>query len=48
MYDDILNGPISEIEILRAVRNLCNNKACENVYILNEYIKYSIEPFMNL
>ena len=37
--DEILNGHISENEILKCINNLKNNKACSNDGIINEYTK---------
>ena len=44
--DEILNVKITSQEILRCVKHLKNNKACGTDYILNEYIKASIDIMM--
>jgi hypothetical protein len=41
VYDEILNGKITELEITEAIRELKNNKAPGTDNILNEYLKYS-------
>ena len=40
VYDEILNGKITELEITEAIRELKNNKAPGTDNILNEYLKY--------
>ena len=46
--DEILNGHISENEILKCINNLKNNKACSNDGIINEYIKATAHEIMPL
>ena len=46
--DEILNGHISENEILKCINNLKNNKACSNDGIINEYIKATAHEMMPL
>jgi len=41
MYDDILNGDITEDEVLNAIKNLKNGKAAGINDFVNEYFKYS-------
>ena len=41
VYDEILNGVITELEIREAIQKLKNNKAAGTDRILNEYLKYS-------
>lgn len=41
VFDEILNGEISELEIQDAIRNLKNNKVPGADKIVNEYLKYS-------
>ena len=46
--DEILNGHISENEILKCINNLKNNKASSNDGIINEYIKANAHEMMPL
>ena len=46
--DEILNGHISENEVLKCIINLKNNKACSNDGIINEYIKATAHEMMPL
>ena len=46
--DAILNGHISENEILKCTNNFKNNKACSNDGIINEYIKATAHEMMPL
>ena len=46
--DEILNGHISENEILKCINNLKNNKACSSDGIINEYIKATAHEIMPL
>ena len=46
--DEILNGHISENEILKCINNLKNNKACSHYGIINEYIKATAHEIMPL
>jgi hypothetical protein len=41
IYDDILNGDITEDEVLNAIKNLKNGKAAGIDDFVNEYFKYS-------
>lgn len=41
IYDEILNGTVSELEISEAINKLKNNKAPGSDKILNEFLKYS-------
>jgi hypothetical protein len=41
IYDDILNGDITEDEVLNAIKNLNNDKAAGIDDFVNEYFKYS-------
>ena len=41
VYDEILNGKITELEITEAIRELKNNKVPGTDNILNEYLKYA-------
>ena len=41
LYDEILNGEITELEIVEAIKGLKNNKAPGSNRILNEYLKNS-------
>ena len=41
IYDEILNGEITELEIIEAIKELKNSKAPGTDKILNEYLKYS-------
>ena len=41
IYDDILNGDITEDEVLKAIKNLKNDKAAGIVDFVNEYFKHS-------
>lgn len=38
-YNKELNQKFSEVEILKAIKSLKNNKSCENDLILNEHLK---------
>jgi hypothetical protein len=40
IYDDILNGDITEDEVLNAIKNLKNGKAAGIDDFVNEYFKY--------
>jgi hypothetical protein len=42
VYDEILNGKITELEMTEAIRELKNNKAPGTDNILNEYLKYNL------
>ena len=44
--DEILYVKITSQEILRCVKHLKNNKACDTGYILNEYIEASKDIIM--
>ena len=48
VFDEILNGEISELEIQDAIRNLKNNKAPSADRIVNEYLKYSSPQFLSI
>jgi hypothetical protein len=48
VYDEILNGKITELEITEAIRELKNNKAPGTDNILNEYLKYSSPLLISL
>ena len=41
VYDMIVNGPITESEIIDAIKNLKNGKATGIDNFVNEYFKYS-------
>ena len=41
IYDDILNGDITEDEVLNAIKNLKNDKAAGIDDFVNEYFKHS-------
>ena len=45
IYDEILNGVITDLEVYEAIQNLKNNKAPGTDKILNEYLKHS-PPFL--
>ena len=45
IYDEILNGVITDLELYEAIQNLKNNKAPGTDKILNEYLKHS-PPFL--
>ena len=46
--NDISNSHITEIEILKCIKNLKNNEACSNDGIINEYIKATAHEMMRL
>ena len=48
VYDEILNGKITELEITEAIRKLKNNKAPGTDNILNEYLKHSSPLLISL
>ena len=48
IYDEILNGKITELEITEAIRKLKNNKAPGTDNILNEYLKHSSPLLISL
>ena len=48
VYDEILNGKITELEMTEAIRELKNNKAPGTDNILNEYLKYSSPLLISL
>ena len=48
VFDEILNGEISELEIQDAIRNLKNNKAPEADEIVSEYLKYSSSQLLSI
>lgn len=43
-----INGPISQEEIRKCVLNLKNDKACGDDNIINEYIKNTLDKFLNI
>ena len=45
IYDEILNGVITDLEVYETIQNLKNNKAPGTNKILNEYLKHS-PPFL--
>lgn len=48
IYDEILNGTVSELEISEAINKLKNNKAPGSDKILNEFLKYSPPDLVSL
>ena len=46
--NDELDEPISEDEVLKAIKSLKNNKACSDDLILNEFLKASKEVLSRL
>ena len=45
-YNSVINGQITEKEIVNAIKSLKNNKACGGDMILNEFLKYSSVKLM--
>ena len=48
VFDEILNGEISELEIQDAIRSLKNNKVPGADKIVNEYLKYSSPQLLSI
>ena len=48
IYDDILNGDITEDEVLNVIKNLKNGKAAGIDDFVNEYVKYSSPQLVNI
>ena len=45
-YNEVLNQPFVEKEVLEAIKSLKNNKACGGDLILNEFLKHSADKLM--
>jgi hypothetical protein len=48
IYHDILNGDITEDEVLNAIKNLKNGKAAGIDDFVNEYYKHSLPQLVNI